>query len=66
MSRLAKVEHAVSECGILPLVEQAVAGAFASKSWSKRDSETLGLRVASAILDTIHQHVRNQPQGDGD
>lgn len=65
MSRLKKVEEAIEQAGVMPLVEQAVAGAVASRSWTKQDTITLGLNTAHAIIDYLSAHVRSQPQGEG-
>ena len=65
MSKLAKLESAMESAGIMPLVEHALVGAFTSKSFGKRDAETLGLRVAETIVQSLADHVRNQPQGAG-
>ena len=65
MGKLHKVEECIEKAGVMPIVEQTVAGAVASRSWSKEDTVSLGLRVAHSIIDYISDHVRNQPQGEG-
>ena len=65
VSKLAKLESAMETTGVLPLVEHSLVGAFASKSFGKRDAESLGLKVAEAIISHLAEHVANRPQGSG-